>query len=145
MVNLLSTGNRGVEAAISGVATGDDINRLSQIIASGSERETYEILAKIHAQTRCTFIVGAPPALTIVFDLMLNEEVSPQTRLMAALAVLDRAGHSTKTLHESEAIRNVSQNINEMSSTDISKALQDIQLKLSSITPSSTNKGESQP
>ncbi len=126
----LATGNKGHYHHLASVTTTDDINSLAAMIMAGNEKEGYETLARIHAQTRATFMVGAPPALSVVFDLMLNPDVSPQTRLMAAFGVLDRAGHSTKMLTESEGMRNVTQNLNEMSSDDIMKALQNIQSKL---------------
>lgn len=113
-----------------------DIMVLAKSVLDGkTEKERFQTLSKIHASTRAGFLVGAPAALQVVFDIMLNPDIAPQTRIMAAFGVLDRAGHSTKTLHESQELRNVTQDVNEMSAEDITQALQRIQSQIDAIKP----------
>lgn len=124
----------GVLHNVANITTGRDLMAATALLVEGkNEKELYADLSSIHAHVKVQLIVGAVPALQVVFDTMLNEENNAQTRLMAALAVLDRAGHSTKMLHENEGMRNVTQNMNEMSNEDITKALQSIQDKLNQI------------
>lgn len=124
-----------------GVALNRDIfSMVKNVMENKSEQERFQHMIKLHANTRAGFMVGAPIALQVVFDLMLDPEVAPQTRLMAAFGMLDRAGHSTKTLHESESTRNVSPDVNEMSAEDIATALNRIQSQLEAIRPQATDK-----
>ena len=101
------------------------------LLENCNDTERFEKLARIHATVRAGLTVASPPALQVVFDIMLNEENSAQTRGMMALGILDRAGHSTKTQPQGQdAMHNVTPKLDEMSMEDMSRMLQDIQKRL---------------
>ena len=75
----------------------------------------------------------APKAIEVLIEIMGNEDVSPQTRALIAMGIVDRVGLSTHQVNkELERQHDSGNNPAEMSLADVSKMLDRVKDKIAS-------------
>lgn len=102
----------------------------TKVIDAMTESERYAILERIHTKVQTQIMSGAVIAVQVLFDIIQDPSYSAQARLAGAFGILDRAGHSGISKRNNSSMVPLSQNVNDMTSDDIMKRLQEIESRL---------------